>query len=323
MLSWPDISLLVLLGSFIVTYGVARQITAQIRTGRGPFGDVAVGALHLHHMVWGAGLVLVSGTAAFAFRPEWPANVAPSVGFGVGAALLLDEFALILYLRDVYWSDEGRGSIYAVIVMGLVVGMIALPLAPGQLPHQSRPVVIAWAAVYVLLTAVCLAKGKVFTCMIGLFVPPVVVYGAPRLARPDSPWARVFYSPKQLARTHRRYRPMRTRERRRQQLLDLIERVDRRELAVPHPQSQPDRSRSLSAALPRPRARAAVGRRAPPSSRMAYQPKELKRASSPRTIRAHSKGELRCNPQAALAPNAERRAATASSPACSPHSLCY
>jgi lysyl-tRNA synthetase class 2 len=153
-------------------------------------------------------------------------NIAPAVGFGVGAALLLDEFALVLYLRDVYWSDEGRGSIYAVIVMGLVVGMIALPLAPGQLSDQSRPIVIATAAVYILLTAVCLAKGKVFTCMLGLFVPPVVVYGAVRLARPDSPWARLFYGPRKLARTRRRYRPTKTRERRRQQVLDLIERVE-------------------------------------------------------------------------------------------------
>jgi hypothetical protein len=232
MVSWPDGSLLLLLGSFLVTFVVARHVTAQIRSGRGPFGDLAVGALHVHHMVWGVGLVLVCGTVAFAFRPEWPLNVAPAVGFGIGAALLLDEFALILYLRDVYWSDEGRGSVYAVIVMGLVVGMIALPLTPGQLSDRSRPVVIATAAVYIILTAVCLAKGKVFTCMIGLFVAPVVVYGALRLARPDSPWARQFYGSRKLARTRRRYRPTRARERRRQHVLDLIERVEKSSTAT-------------------------------------------------------------------------------------------
>jgi len=184
-------------------------------------------------MVWGVGLVLVCGTVAFAFRPEWPLNIVPAVGFGIGAALLLDEFALILYLRDVYWSDEGRGSIYAVIAMGLVVGMIALPLAPEQLPKQNRTVAIATAAVYVLLTAVCLAKGKVFTCVIGLFVPPIVVVGALRLARPDSPWTRLLYGSRKRARTKRRYRPTRARERRRQQLLDVLERVDRQVVHAP------------------------------------------------------------------------------------------
>jgi hypothetical protein len=236
MLSWPDGSLLCLLGSFLVSYLVVRHITASIRAGRGRYGDLAIGELHLHHMVWGLGLVLVWGTVAFAFRPEWPLNAVPAVGFGIGAALLLDEFALILYLRDVYWTAEGRGSVYAVMVMGLLVAMIALPLAPGQLPKHNRDVAIATAAVYIILTAVCLAKGKVFTCMIGLFVPPVVLYGAVRLARPDSPWARLLYGPAKVAHTRRRYRAARTRERRRQQLLDLIERVDAaaRPQHVPH-----------------------------------------------------------------------------------------
>jgi hypothetical protein len=227
MVSWPDASLLLLLGSFVVTFLLVRHVTAQIRAGRGRYGDIAVGDLHLHHMVWGVGLVLVSGTIAFAYRPEWPVSAAPAVGFGIGAALLLDEFALLLYLRDVYWSDEGRGSIYAVIAMGLMVAMIALPLAPEQLPDKGRDVVITTAVVYILLTAVCLAKGKVFTCVIGLFVPPVVVVGAVRLARPDSLWARVLYSPRKTARTRWRYRPSKARERKRQQLLDVLERVDR------------------------------------------------------------------------------------------------
>jgi hypothetical protein len=227
MVSWPDTSLLILLGSFVVTFLLVRHVTSQIRAGRGRYADIGVGDLHLHHMVWGVGLVLVSGTVAFAYRPEWPVNVAPAVGFGIGAALLLDEFALILYLRDVYWADEGRGSIYAVIAMGLMVAMIALPLAPEQLPDNGREVVLATVVVYILLTGVCLAKGKVFTCMIALFVPPVVVYGALRLARPDSPWARFLYGPRKLARMRTRYRPTRARERRRQQLLDVLERVDR------------------------------------------------------------------------------------------------
>ena len=115
--------------------------------------------------------------------------------------------------------------------------MIALPLAPEQLPDRGREVVITTVVVYILLTAVCLAKGKVFTCMIGLFVPPVVVYGAIRLARPDSPWARMLYGAEKRARTRRRYRATKVRERRRQQLLDVLERVDSQIEHAPAPEA--------------------------------------------------------------------------------------
>jgi polyphosphate kinase len=193
---WPDAAFLLLLASFLVTFLVVRHITALIRAGRGWLSDVVIGAMHLHHMVWGVGLVLFWGMAAIAFRPEWPLNVIPAVGFGVGAALLLDEFALMLYLRDVYWSREGRRSVYAVLVMLLVAGLIANQVQPSALPHHSRPVVIAILTAYVLLMIVALAKGKLFICLVAIFLPPVVLIGALRLARPESPWARLFYGRK-------------------------------------------------------------------------------------------------------------------------------
>ena len=36
--------------------------------------------------------------------------------FGIGTGLTLDEFALWLNLKDVYWEKEGRKSIDAVII---------------------------------------------------------------------------------------------------------------------------------------------------------------------------------------------------------------
>jgi hypothetical protein len=219
-LYWPGGTLVWLLASFVVTVVVSRYVTARIRAGRGRFSDVAVGALHIHHMVWGVGLVLLCGVIAFAFRPVWPYDVAPAIGFGAGAALMLDEFALILYLRDVYWAEEGRLSLAAVIVMAVVLGMIALPLS--HLPAQSRPILMSLVAIYVAFTAACLAKGKVLTSLTGLFLAPVVVYGALRLARPDSPWARRRYGPEKLRRSQERYANRIVRELRRQRLLEMI-----------------------------------------------------------------------------------------------------
>src|SRR3954449_11760396 len=150
-LYWPGGTLVWLLASFVVTVVVSRYVTARIRAGRGRFSDVAVGALHIHHMVWGVGLVLLCGTVAFACRPAFPYDVAPAVGFGAGAALMLDEFALILYVRDVYWAEEGRLSLAAVLVMAVAVGMVALPLA--HLPAESRPIVAGLVATYIAFTA--------------------------------------------------------------------------------------------------------------------------------------------------------------------------
>jgi hypothetical protein len=223
-LYWPGGPLVWLLTSFVVTVVLSRYITSRIRAGRGRFSDVAVGALHIHHMVWGVGLVLLCGTVAFAFRPQFPYDIAPAIGFGAGAALMLDEFALILYVRDVYWAEEGRLSLAAMVVMAVAVGMIALPLS--HLPARSVPIVAPLVAVYVAFTAVCLAKGKVLTSLAGLFVAPVVLYGGLRLARPDSPWARRWYAPEKRQRSRRRYENRVVRERRRQRLLELISGTD-------------------------------------------------------------------------------------------------
>jgi hypothetical protein len=229
-LYWPGGPLVWLLASFVLTVVVSRFVTARIRAGRGRFADVAVGALHIHHMVWGIGLVLLCGTVAFAFRPGWPFDMAAAIGFGAGAAMTLDEFALILYVRDVYWAEEGRLSLAAVILMAVVVGMVALPLA--HLPAESLPIVAVLVAAYVAFTGACLAKGKVLTSLAGLFFAPVVIYGGLRLARPDSPWARRRYGPEKLRRAQERYAHRVVRERRRQRLLELISGTD-----IPDPQA--------------------------------------------------------------------------------------
>jgi len=99
-----------MLVAFVVTFAVTRVITNLIRRGRGPFRDMSVGGVHIHHQVWGIFLLLGVGTMELAYRPASPWLEVLAVLFGMGAALTLDEFALWLRLDDVYWGPEGRRS---------------------------------------------------------------------------------------------------------------------------------------------------------------------------------------------------------------------
>lgn len=107
--------------AFLVTFFLVRVLTHEIRAGE--IGkDIAVGSLHIHHMVPGLALVLVAGLLDLA--GVWPARRA--LAFGIGTALVLDEFALILNLADVYWAPQGRESIDAVMLFAsalIVVGL--------------------------------------------------------------------------------------------------------------------------------------------------------------------------------------------------------
>src|SRR6202034_4574987 len=82
-------------------------------------GNVASGDTHVHHMVFGVVFMVIGGVAGFAVPAHsTPWRAAAAALFGVGTALVLDEVALILHLRDVYWSSAGRVSIDAVFVAG-------------------------------------------------------------------------------------------------------------------------------------------------------------------------------------------------------------
>jgi len=108
--------------AFLATFLVVRAITHAIRAGRGPFGNVSVGGTHLHHLVPGILLVLVTGYLATSLQLR-VARTVNSALFGVGAALTLDEFALWLHLKDVYWEQAGRRSIDALILAATVCGL--------------------------------------------------------------------------------------------------------------------------------------------------------------------------------------------------------
>jgi hypothetical protein len=178
-----------------------RMIRAQVKWWP---GNVNPGSMHIHHVVFGVVFMMLGGVAGLAI-PEgasgWRA-VAAAV-FGVGAALVLDEFALILHLDDVYWSEQGRTSIDAVFVAVSLTGLLLLGLRPIGLDdfitadHDGGP--LSWIIASVLglmqlgICAIVLLKGKIWTGLIGLFLPILLYVGAIRLARPGSPWARWRY----------------------------------------------------------------------------------------------------------------------------------
>ena len=124
-----ETALLNLLGSFAATFAVVRASTLTIRRrGRfGPFRDLHVGSSHIHHFVPGIVMALVAGGAGILSRDE---RVDPwlAVPFGVGAALTLDESALLLKLDDVYWTEEGIVSVQITLsaVAMLSTAMLAL-----------------------------------------------------------------------------------------------------------------------------------------------------------------------------------------------------
>ena len=136
-------------------------------------------------------------------------------------ALVLDEFALILHLEDVYWSEDGRTSVDAVFVAVAIAGLLIMGFNPlaffdiniwrEDVSWQARAVVIGWAVLTLLLAMVVLLKGKLWTGLVGMGVPPLLVIGALRLSRPHAPWARWRYTtrPKKMHRALERERRIR------------------------------------------------------------------------------------------------------------------
>src|SRR6202451_4120742 len=87
--------------AFTTTFGAVRGITYAIKDGKGPFRNLSVGGAHLHHYMWGIGMV--SGVGGIAVHGENTRRRHPAVAlaYGAGLALIVDEFALLLGLREV------------------------------------------------------------------------------------------------------------------------------------------------------------------------------------------------------------------------------
>ncbi|MFJ1970849.1 hypothetical protein ACIO93_19440 [Streptomyces sp. NPDC087903] len=223
--------LLLALTAFVLTFVITRVVTRMIRAGKGPFGNVSAGGVHIHHVVPGVVLTVVGGFGAVASaRHGFGAGLA-AVVFGIGAGLVLDEFALILHLDDVYWTEAGRQSVEVVVVTAALVGLLLagfVPFGVNDLSDhelQDRGAVISSIAVNFAFSLLALSKGKARTAIFGVVVPVVALVGAIRLARPGSPWARRFYRRRPRARarsTLRVYRHDRRWAGPRRRIQDLI-----------------------------------------------------------------------------------------------------
>jgi lysyl-tRNA synthetase class 2 len=201
------------LGLLLTFLGVrlnTRLIRAKVKWW---FHDIeSEGGLHVHHMVIGVVLMVVTGLVLIAVSPEGLWLQLCALVFGAGVALTLDEFALILRLQDVYWTAEGRLSVDAVIVavcagLLIILGFNPAGTSNAGLTGGAAAIVIAITiAVDLCFAVVCLLKGKFWTGFFSIFVPIVGVVGAIRVARPTSPWAHRRYAtrPKRAARAQRR-----------------------------------------------------------------------------------------------------------------------
>jgi len=131
--------------SFFLTFAGVRAVVFAVLHQIPPFHFIQSGGRHIHHLVFGILILLLVGYA-------WLAEIGTgaddssillsrlmSILYGVGAALTLDEFALWLNLRDVYWSPQGRSSIDAIILFGALLAASAwgVPLLQSRQKRKS------------------------------------------------------------------------------------------------------------------------------------------------------------------------------------------
>jgi hypothetical protein len=204
---------LVLVG-FLGSFLFIRTSTRLMRSPRVPWwpGSVTPGGLHIHHLVFGIALMLIAPTLAFAMGDVSPWWELTALAFGIGAGLTFDEFALWLHLDDVYWAEEGRRSVDAVVVAALFMGIAFLGVIPFEIDGSDWELFLVSLAglLFTLATvAICFLKRRIGHGVAGLFFAPFAYYGAARLAKPNSPWAKRFYAgrnPRKQARSEHRFR---------------------------------------------------------------------------------------------------------------------
>jgi len=132
--------------SFFLTFAIVRGMVFCIRHQIPPFHYVVMGGRHIHHLVPGILILLAVGygwLCEFGTGSDSSSRLASglmAILYGVGSALTLDEFALWLNLKDVYFVREGRSSIDAIILFGslLAIGGWGAPLFSGLATRSTK-----------------------------------------------------------------------------------------------------------------------------------------------------------------------------------------
>ncbi len=216
---------------FILSFAFIRMSTRLMRSPRVPWWPgsvVSESGVHLHHLVFGIVTMMAAGTVGFATLGDSPWLEICAFTFGIGAGLTIDEFALWVYLDDVYWAEEGRSSIDATVIAAAGMVLILLGFTPFHVDTSSPSEVIGSliAGLFVFgMVALCFAKQRVLHGTIGFFVLPLAIYGACRLGKPGSAWARKRYSesnPNKQTAAEARFPPDRRTERFKNAFRDIV-----------------------------------------------------------------------------------------------------
>ncbi|HEX6115671.1 MAG TPA: hypothetical protein VFY99_01135 [Solirubrobacterales bacterium] len=116
-----------MLNGFLGGFATMRLSTVGIRSGWWPVGNVSVGDRHIHHFVPGILIAFATGGTAIATQNE-KLEETLAFPFGVGVGMTFDEAALLLDLRDVYWTREGVLSVQVSLGMAAVLATTILGL---------------------------------------------------------------------------------------------------------------------------------------------------------------------------------------------------
>lgn len=210
MVNGPKGPLLLALVAFIVTFVTTRSITRLIRAGKGPFRNLSAGGTHLHHSTPGIVLLVAGAFTAVGASENRPFLFFGAALVGIGSSLVLDEFAMIFHLKDVYWEQEGQLSITVVTLAAACIGLAVVGVSPANVTGLTNDDEIARTGVatglfiHLVLVSITALKGKYPTALLSIFLAPLAWFGAARLARPHSPWARRVYREAKTARAQRR-----------------------------------------------------------------------------------------------------------------------
>ena len=222
---------LVLVG-FILSFAFIRMSTRLMRSPRVPWWPGSVvsdGGVHVHHLVFGIVTMMIAGDArASAALGDSPYAEICAFFFGVGAGLTIDEFALWVYLDDVYWAEEGRSSIDATVIAAAGMMLILLGFSPFSFDTGSFEQTIgsilgarsssAWSRSASPSSASCTARSASSSSRSRSTAPR----GSASPARPGRAAATASGSPAKQAKAEERFPPDRHTERFKNAFRDMV-----------------------------------------------------------------------------------------------------
>jgi len=215
------------LGSFIFIR-ISTRIMRSDKVSWWPGSVVSESGVHVHHLVFGIVTMMAAGAAAFATLGYSPWFEIFALIFGIGVGLTIDEFALWVHLDDVYWAEEGRRSIDATVIAVLCIALVMFGGRPYEIGGGSFWAVassILITAANLSFAAVCFLKERLLHGVVGIFIVPIGIYGAWRIGKPNSAFAKRRYmdrNPGKQVLAEVRFAPDRRTERFKEKFRDIV-----------------------------------------------------------------------------------------------------